>query len=156
MPEKTNEEYEAEEQARKERVANWKKKIEGMQLSPEELARRWPRIQPIVRDKDGKPWFIDQDDPIGVAYTWDPKLKEPAPEDYVELTRERAYVKWGYYGFFKPSIQECLTSLPEEFVDACVAFEIVDSPKTADDLNKEKDMLNAGYQVCTVAFYARP
>jgi hypothetical protein len=56
---------------------------------------------------------------------------------------------------FKPSIAEVLAQIPEEHLEQVLAFEIVDSPNNVDDLNAEREALNAGYHIATTRLYKR-
>jgi hypothetical protein len=60
--------------------------------------------------------------------------------------------RYGYHGFFKPSIAEVLCQMPAG-LDADF-FEVI-GPETAEDLNNELDALKAGFHVATTIFYKR-
>jgi hypothetical protein len=122
------------------------------EISDERLAELSERIKPLVRNGDGELCYIRPVDLRGTAYTWSPKIIEKAGEMNV-ITDITTYHTYGYYGFFKPSIGEVLAQIPAEYVDRVVAFEIIKSPETADDLNREKAALNAGYHVATTRLY---
>lgn len=132
-----------------------KRRLDALRLSNEALEKLWPRIQPIMRDKEGRPWFIKPVDPRRIAYTRNPKSIKPAPVDLKEIGRAKAYIKYGYYGLFKPSIAECLASLPTKLAADCSAFEIVGKSESAADLMEEQDAFDVGYQICIVAYYGR-
>jgi len=114
----------------------------------EEMAKS---IHPIIT-VDGKKRMIKPVDLFGVSYIWSP---QPTFEisNLKELCRITTYHKWGHYVLFKPSVAEVLAQIPDEYLDAVVAFEIVESPETADDLNKHMDVVNDGYHVATTALY---
>ena len=61
---------------------------------------------------------------------------------------------WGYYGVFKPSIAEVLAQIPAGYLDEVVAFEVA-GPKDAEDLNREKEALDAGFHVARTTLYAK-
>lgn len=105
-------------------------------------------------DDRGELYYIKPVDLFGVAYTWDPKPADKAT-DLKPLCDITTYHTYGYQGLFKPSIAEVLAQIPAEYLDGVVAFEIVDSPKTVDDLNREHKALNAGYHVATTQLYIR-
>lgn len=117
----------------------------------EELAER---IKPVVQFGQENRCYIKPVDLFNIAYTWDPKVADKATglKSLCDIT---TYHTYGYYGFFKPSIAEVLAQIPAEHLDKVVAFEIVGSPKTADDLNREHEALNAGYHVATTRLYVR-
>ncbi len=129
---------------------NWIPEIDDDRLS--ELVGR---IRPLVRpEPDGDPYYIKKVDPRSVAYTWDPSPVEKAT-DLVVICDVTTFHKWGYYGLFKPSIAEVLGMIPEGMTDIVVAFEIVERPETADDLNRFSIALNAGYHVARPRLYAK-
>lgn len=123
-------------------------------ISNERLAELLARIRPVVR-QDGEPWYIKPVDPRNIAYTWDPTPTKKAT-DLVPLKTVRTLHTYGYHGMFKPSIAECLAQMPDDVAETAVAFEIVDSPQTADDLNREREALNEGFHVAQTTFYSGP
>lgn len=122
------------------------------------------QIKPVVRfvgapddfhqSMEGEPYYVEPVDLFNVAYTWDPKPLDKAMglETVCDI---RTYHTFGYYGFFKPSIAEVLAQIPEEHLSRVIAFEIVDSPKDASDLNRELEAVNAGYHVAITRLYSR-
>lgn len=120
-------------------------------LTNERLAELQATIKPVIRD--GKDlWYIEDVDPRNIAFTWDPKPTEKATGLKL-LCTARTLHTYGYHGFFKPSIAEVLAQVPADLVDKAVAFE-VNGPGTADDLNQEKEALDAGFHVAQTSFYA--
>lgn len=115
---------------------------------PEERIRELAeRIKPVINGR-----YIKPVDLFKVAYTWDPKLAKRAVN--LEPVRDiTTYHTFGYYGFFKPSIAEVLAQIPADLLEKVVAFEIIGSPTTADDLNRESVALNAGYHVAVTRLY---
>ena len=88
-----------------------------------------------------------------VSYIWDPKLTERVSEERLTvLGHFRCLHTWAYYGFFKPSVAEVLSQVPETFLPEAQLFQIF-GPETSDDLNKESQALNAGFHVSTVVLY---
>ncbi len=145
-------------------VARVEKKIWIPEVSNKRIQELAERIKPVIRfargaeglfrSADGHPYNIKLVDLFDVAYTWDPK-----PTDKVNGLRPicdiRTYHTYGYYGVFKPLIAEVLAQIPAEHVDSVVAFEIVDAPETATDLDREQQALDAGYHVAMTRLYAR-
>ncbi len=153
-------------------------------ITDERLAELVARIKPIVRmeriitedlkfedgakgfrmrpDPSGKlqPWqtgelyYIEPVDPRGVAFSWDPIPTEKAM-GIMPVRDITTYHSFGYYGNFKPSVAEVLAMIPQELVDEVVAFEIIKSPETADDLNRNSGARDAGYHVATTRLYKR-
>jgi hypothetical protein len=78
----------------------------------------------LVRDDEGDLYFIEDVDPRGIAFTWDPKptgiAERVNPNPYRTIQTIHSY---GAPAFFKPSIAEVLAQIPEEEYAKCVAFE---------------------------------
>lgn len=128
----------------------------GLFIAPmdrDEVIRRAETIRPVVRHDDS-PHYISAVDLFEVAYTWDPKPTKKA-EHLKEIQKIRTYHGYGYYGLFKPSCAEVLAQIPKSLLGRVVAFEIIEWPQTADDLNKEMVALNAGFHVATTMLYER-
>lgn len=127
----------------------------------QELAER---IKPVVRfalgekglfrSSEGHLYYIKPVDLFGIAYMWSPKPEEKVVglKPLCDITTYHIYA---YYGFFKPTIAEVLAQIPAEYLDKVVAFEIVEGPETADDLNREPEAFNAGYHVAITRLYVR-
>ena len=122
-------------------------------VKQDEIKARAERIKPVV-SFSGKPYYIKEVDLFNIAYTWEPKQDVPA-EGLKVVKTITTYHGYGYYGFFKPSIAEVLAQIPAELLDKVVAFEIVNSPSTVEDLNKHKVELDAGYHVAETALYVK-
>lgn len=118
-----------------------------------EIGKRLEHIRPCVR-RNGKLHFIDKVDPRQVSFIWDPPLAREAPEMPV-LRKIRTLHTYGYYGMFKPSLAEVLAQIPKDIIDQVGAFE-VNGPETADDLNQEREALDAGYHVAETTLYGIP
>ncbi len=130
-----------------------KNKIWIPTLPDGELNARAERIKPIVRF-DGELRYIKSVDIRNVAYTWEPKSAKLA-KDLTTLLDITTYHTYGYHGLFKPSIAEVLCQIPTDLVDKVFAFEIIVRPETAEDLNLDKEALNAGYHIATTRLYGR-
>lgn len=124
----------------------------------EEMAQR---MMPVMH-KDGAFWQVALPVPKAgqtlahtlrtTAHLWEPRLLPLVP-GLRELSRVRTYHTFGYHGFFKPSIDEVLAQVPRYLLATVQAFEVVEGPQTADDLNCEKTATQAGYHVATTVFY---
>lgn len=119
----------------------------------EEIVALSKRIKPVV-SVNGEKRYIRPVDLFSIAYTWDPKPAKQARGlyPYRDIT---TYHRWGYYGFFKPSIAEVLAQIPEACVDETVAFEIIKRPETSEDLQAQWDIVNEGYHMATTRLYSR-
>lgn len=123
-------------------------------VSSERIIELSGRIRPVVEFPRKGRCFIEPVDLFDVSYTWGPRPADKAT-GLKPLREITTYHTYGYYGMFKPSIAEVLAQIPAEYLDMVVAFEIVESPETADDLNREPEALNAGYHVATTRLYIR-
>ena len=114
-------------------------------ISKEELLARYKRIKPIV-EINGKKYFLrdfTEEELTGRSYieNLDEDKREPVDMNlYVPCTEYdfECIHKYGYYGFFKPSIAEVLAQIREMEVKFVDAFEIIEYPKTVEDLAKNK------------------
>lgn len=123
-------------------------------ISDEDLDKLCKRIRAVVEFPRKGKCYIKPVNPRNIAFTWSPKPGKKA----VGLKRIRditTYHTWAYYGFFKPTIAEVIAQIPKGLLPKVVAFEIIKRPETADDLNREKTALNAGYHVATTRLYSR-
>ena len=124
------------------------------EITDERLDELFDRIKPVVKFKLRGLCYIQPVDLRSIAYTWSPKSAGKAPklEPICDIT---TYHSYGSYNLFKPSIAEVLAQIPDEHLENVVAFEIVERPVDADDLNCENEALNAGYHVATTRLYTR-
>ncbi len=60
---------------------------------------------------------------------------------------------WGYYGLFKPSIAEVLSQAPENVIAQANTFEIIESPKSREDVFKYKEVIDNGFHLSKVRAY---
>lgn len=115
------------------------------EISDAKLEELYKRIKPVVKRK-GKLYYIKDEDPRKVAFTWDPKLKNKAKK-LEKLCNITTYHTYGYYGFFKPSIAEVIAQIPKYYLDKTVAFE------TLTDLTVEN--IVGDYHVTTTTLYTK-
>lgn len=117
------------------------------------------QIRPIIRDAEGVPCLLEPVCPLTHAYTWDPKIESRLrSEDLVLLESSRVFISWSYYGFFKPTIAECLAQMPSALEEEgdCRFFEIVKAPQDAADFRSDEETalaFDAGFHTCEVAYY---
>lgn len=116
------------------------------------------RIKPLLREEeDGSLWYCDNPaDHFKQSYPWSASPKAPA-KSIVEVGKITTLHKYGYYGFFKPSVAEVLAQVVTQIDPGLledVDYFVVDGPEDADDLNKHKDALNAGFHVATTTLYS--
>jgi len=134
------------------------------EISNERLKELVKRIRPVVRyakgekglfeSGEGIPYYIKPVHPRNVSYLWNAKPVKMAA-GLATLTDITTYHTYGYHGFFKPSIAEVIAQIPEKHIDRIMAFEIIESPETADDLNLHLQELNEGYHVAVTRLYRK-
>jgi protoheme ferro-lyase len=145
-------------------LAQTTEKVWIQPITDERLAELSETIKPIIRfaesetglsrSVNGLPYHIEPVDLRYTAFTWDPKPTIQS-ENLKELCDITTYHSFSFHGFFKPSIAEVIAAIPDEQISAVVAFEIISSPETPDDLNNESEALNAGYHVARTRLYTR-
>ena len=81
--------------------------------------RGGPRLE---KHQDGEFYFLKDVHPRKVAFSWDPTPDTKAV-GLIELDSISTYHTYGYHGFFKPSVAEVISQIPEEYLETAVAFE---------------------------------
>ena len=132
-------------------------------ISDEELMKRYEHIKPVIK-VDGKLHYFREftlKELRGISYLWNRNedVREEVGEDELEALEGRDFVclhMYGYYGLFKPSVGEVLSQINEYDLPLVKAFEIIESPETAEDFYKDSFTSIAfenGYHVSTVRLY---
>lgn len=123
-------------------------------ITDERLEALSKQIKPLVRrGKNQQLYLAKKCDPRNAAYTWvEGHGKKVGRVE--ECGRIRTLHTWSYYGFFKPSVAEVLSQIPDSMIDNVVAFEC-NGPRTAEDLNKDIDALNAGVHIAETILYSK-
>lgn len=140
-------------------------KLSIPKISDEELRKRYEQIKPVVT-VDGKLHYMREftfKELTGIAYLWDidKNVREEVGEGELEVLEGRDFIclhTWAYYGFFKPSVAEVLSQIKEHDIPLVDAFEIIESPETADDFYKNSFTSIAFdncYHVSTVRLYRK-
>lgn len=127
-------------------------------ISDARLAELASRIKPAGRKTENGPLhYILPGDLRNEAFQWSPQWRGKVVNP-VKMATVRTFHTYGYYGFFKPSVAECITQieadLSPEMLAQAVAFE-VRGPSDAKALNDEAAVLNAGFHVATTIVYGR-
>lgn len=117
-------------------------------ISKAEIARRRQQIRPVLR-KGKKPFYVKG----GAGFTWNEKELQEEAIGLRAVRTIRTLHTWGHYSVFAPSFDEILAQIPEDLLEIVAAAEITWSPSTADDLNREKEALNAGFHVAETTLY---
>ncbi len=121
------------------------------ELTDDEIARLLENIKPVVRGEDDQLYYIAPIDPKKVSFIWGPHLTNKAT-DLGEIAKIYTLHTWGYFGFFKPSLEEVLSMIPQRMIEIVKAFEII-GPDDAHDLNRQSSAISAGYQVAVTILY---
>ena len=138
-------------------------KVSIPEISDVEMKKRYEHIKPVIT-KNGKLFYLREftvEELSGISYLWN------ADKDIIALVGENKLHAWeckdfkclhryGYHGLFKPSIGEVLSQIKECDIPFVKAFEIIDSPQTADDFYRDSFTAIAfdnGYHVSTVRLY---
>lgn len=128
------------------------------EISNEELLARYKQVKPIV-EVAGKKYFLRDftlDELRKLSYTWN------ADQDKTELVNIDLYRpyrefecihRFGYYGFFTPTIAGVLAQIPKHTIQLVDAFEIIEFPKAINDLSKNKIVFDNGFHISKVRLY---
>ena len=129
-------------------------------ISKEDLMSRYQRIKPIVEINGIKYFMRDftEQELTGISYIGnvnEDKREAVDMNKYKPLTDLdfECLHKYGYYGIFKPSIAEVLAQIEERYLDSVCAFEIIESPSTAKDINRNEIIFNNGFHISKVRLY---
>lgn len=130
-------------------------------LDEQVIEKLYEKIRPIVLFHQD-PFFMRQLTPhelSAVSYLWLNDINDYAEEvnlaDYSVLADVKMLHRYGFYGFFKPSVAEVISQIPEELLPETIAFQIIYSPDTCDDLNLFKKEVDAHYHVSVVRLYKK-
>ena len=132
-------------------------------ISDEEMMERYEHIKPVIT-MNGKLHHFREftlEEINGISYLWnrDEDVREEVGDDELEVLEGRDFVclhGYGYPGLFKPSVGEVLAQIKEQDVPFVKAFEIIESPETANDFYKDSFTSIAfdnGYHVSKVRLY---
>ena len=132
-------------------------------ISDEELMRRYSKIKPITDINGKKYWLrnysIDEMRNTSFFCTRVTDISTPVGEALSNHTYYdiQCLHTFGYHGFFKPSVAEVLSQIPQELYEQYVidAFEIVDMPTNINYLNKFWNATKQGFHVSVVRLYIR-
>jgi hypothetical protein len=106
----------------------------------------------LVLDDRGSFYYLKPIPLFTTAFTWPgtpkPDLRAPRLQKIRTIT---TYHTWAYYGFFKPTISEVLSQIPEDIIDQVIAFEL---EPPADPL-EPWDIVQHGHHVAQTTFYGK-
>jgi hypothetical protein len=95
--------------------------------SRREYIEKWARdITPLI-ERDGKVMrIVMPEEKFNQSFPWSPKIIGEATLDTVDVLAEIWTLhNWGYYGFFKPSIAEVISQIPEEIIGEVKSFLVI-------------------------------
>ena len=119
-------------------------------ISDERIAEMLQTIHPMVLDRQGAPHTFAPVDPRTASFIWAPLDRRYVAG--IEPWRQvRTLHTYGHPALFKPSIAEVLAQLTGD-LSGVVGFTIK-GPDDADDLNREREAMNAGFHVAVVTLW---
>jgi len=99
---------------------------ELLEISEEAANERIRKYTPLVRGTDGLLWKIELPNLFTDSFHWGPKFTEKVDMNSLKLIGcIPTFHTCAYHGFFKPTIAEVLAQIPEFYVDAFDAFEVL-------------------------------
>lgn len=132
-------------------------------ISDEEMMKRYEQIKPVLTVNGKLHYFreytLKELSNMSYLFNRNEDVREEVGKDELEVLEGKDFVclhSWSYYGFFKPSIGEVLSQIKENDLPFVKAFEIIESPQTAEDFHKDSFTSIAfdnGYHVFTVRLY---
>lgn len=135
-------------------------KVSIPEITDEELMKRYTRIKPIAEINGTKYWLREYTlhELRKYSYIWYVEYDKTHPVDMRNLQVVprhdfECFHTYGYPGFFKPSIAEVLSQIPQELLDNVQAFEIIHEPRTAKDFYKNHEAFSQGFHSSTVRLY---
>lgn len=121
-------------------------------ITDERLSCIAARIKPTYLCK-GQLMWMEIPDLRKVAFTWSPEPKSKA-KGLVEIAKIMTLHTYGHHGFFKPSIAEVIAQIPEDLIDKAAGFRTT-GPDDVDELNANREALNAGFHVGQTTLYGQ-
>ena len=138
-------------------------KVSIPEISDEEMMKRYKHIKPVISINGKLHYFrdysIEEITKDSFFFNRENDMREEVPKDKLQVWEGHDFIclhKYGYYGFFKPSVGEILAQIKENDIHVVKAFEIIESPQTANDFYKDSFSSIAfdnGYHVSTIRLY---
>ena len=139
-------------------------------MEKEEVLKYCNVIKPIIR-VNYNPFFLrdfTDTEVVNLYYNWCPDKAEDIKEadlatkvniDKLHIVRDiqmfHSYKSHGSPNFCKPTILEIISQIPSDYLDTVAAFEVIDFPKTYNEIISNKYEFDEGYTVFTVRLYSR-
>ena len=134
------------------------KRIEVPEIDDETLAYLYSKLRPIISVYQTK-YLLKKYKLMQLrscAYTWGMhhELLRPIPENKLEVIEEfPCFHTYNSDQLFKPSVAEVLAQLPPKTIREANAFEIVERPKSIDDMLKYPEVYGKGLHLSKVKSY---
>ena len=131
-------------------------------ISDDELKKRYQHIKPVITVNGKLHYFKEFTDKElrNISYLWDrEKIGEEVIDGELKVWEGHDFNcihRYGYAGLFKPSIAEVLAQINKWDISGIKAFEIIESPETADDFYKDgltSIIFEKGFHVSKVRLY---
>lgn len=127
-------------------------------ISNEKIQEMLNKMAPVVkgeREEESQELFwIEIPHAREVSFIWSPVLKGKAV-GLKKVSSIQTFHSYGYYSFFKPSLAEVLSQIPEQYLDgSVVAFETI-GPRDISDIKKQWDVVQAGFHVAETILYGK-
>ena len=121
-------------------------------LERAEVEELHKKVKPVVR-VNGELWTIVANyDLINAAYLWD-MLPSQRVANYQLVKTQHTVHKWGYYGYFRPSVVEVLSCIKPTLDVCAIKYYELTGPQSADDLNAQLFFLDNGLHLAEVKLY---
>lgn len=133
------------------------------EITDERLRQLYSRIKPVMKKAGSNELYwlreFSDEELRRVAYNWGDNFDKPVYEGKITPIKGKDFKclhRYGFQGFFKPSIAEVLAQIDPKLLSIVVAFEIISSPHTEADFYKDpftRAAFNEGFHVSTVRLY---
>ncbi len=132
--------------------------IQIPRISDNKLLELYSKIKPIVTIKEIKYLLKEFEllDLRGISYLEKINKNKSSIIDNNKLEIMGDFLclhTYGYATIFKPSIAEVLAQYPEDLINSSNLFEIIEQPKTLEDVTKYRKLFDCGYHLSKVRAY---
>lgn len=119
-------------------------------ITDEELLRKYDKIKPIIKIDDVyyrlRKYNLDQLKNYSFIIDRYQTKDDIIDEENISIIDEfSCYHEYGYYGLYQPKVYEVLSQFPVKYLNKANAFYIYDSPRSNEELERQKNIINNGY-----------
>ena len=119
-------------------------------IKDEELLRKYDKIKPIIKIDNIyyklRKYNLEQLKNYSYIIDRFQTKEDIIKEENISVIDEfSCYHVYGYYGLFQPKVYEVLSQHPEKHLNDSNAFYIYDAPRSKEELENQKDIINNGY-----------